>query len=293
MIKKYKLQTSIGLGFLFLVVAFACEQTDVNRTFEGPYFVRFTDTTLTYKESYSKPVAIEVHNTGPQLSQPITVNYTVSGTAREGKEYSIVGTKGTVVIPANKSTGAISVQLINNANNILESQTLTFTLTGVQPTSLQVGFGKDNSIGKSLTMTIQDDCLLGGSYIGSGRVGSQTYTASDPTITSTDCKNYVLSNWNIGLSNFVVVGTSTLFGFNAEKAALTFVDNGDNSLTVPTQVNANLGTNGSLSGTGAWNPRNRQISLNLQAKVRIQMTRDTVVTYRDTTLLFNQTYTPQ
>lgn len=293
MMKKYKVQTSIALGFLLLAVAFACEQTDVNRTFEGPYFVRFTDTTLTYKESYSKPVAVEVHNTGPQLSQPITVNYTISGTAREGKEYTIVGTKGTVVIPANKSTAAISVQLINNANNILESQTLTFTLTGVQPSSLQIGFGKDNVVGKSLTLTIQDDCLLGGSYVGSGRVGTQTYTASDPTITSTDCKNYVLSNWNIGLSNFVVVGNSTLFGFNAEKPALTFVDNGDNSLTIPTQTSADLGTNGSLSGTGAWNPRNRQITLNLQAKVRIQMTQNTVVTYRDTTLLFTQTYTPQ
>lgn len=293
MMKKYKLQACIGLGFLLIAVAFACEQTDVNRTFEGPYYVRFTDTTLTYKESYSKPIAIAIHNTGPQLSQPITVNYTISGTAREGKEYTIVGTKGTVVIPANKSAGAISVQLINNANNILDAQTLTFTLTGVQPSSLQVGSGKDNIIGKSLTLTIQDDCLLGGSYVGSGRIGSQTYTASDPQITSTDCKNYVLSNWNIGLSNFVVVGNSTLFGFNAEKPTLTFVDNGDNSLTVPTQVNASLGTNGSLTGTGAWNPRNRQITLNLQAKVRIQMTRDTVVTYRDTTLLFTQTYTPQ
>lgn len=293
MMKKYTLRTYIGLSFLLLAVAFACEQTDVNRTFEGPYYVRFTDTTLTYKESYSKPVAIAVHNTGPQLSQPITVNYTISGTAREGKEYTIVGTKGTVVIPANKSTGAISVQLINNANNILDAQTLTFTLTGVQPSSLQVGFGKENIIGKSLTLTIQDDCLLGGSYVGSGRIGSQTYTASDPTITSGDCKNYVLSNWNIGLTNFVVVGSSTLFGFNAEKPTLTFVDNGDNSLTVPTQVNASLGTNGSLSGTGAWNPRNRQITLNLRAKVQIQMIRDTVKTYRDTTLLFTQTYTPQ
>ncbi|MBD2751450.1 hypothetical protein IC230_00995 [Spirosoma sp. BT704] len=275
------------------MVVFACEQTDMTRTFEGPYFVRFTDTTLAYKESYSKPIAVEVHNVGPQLDQPITITYTITGSAREGKEYTIVGTKGTVVIPAKKSTGAISVQLINNANNILDSQTLTFTLTGVQPSNLQVGFGKDNVIGKSLTLTIQDDCLLGGNYTGSGRVGTQTYTASDPQITSSDCKSYLLSNWNIGLSNFVVVGNSTLFGFNAEKPTLTFIDNGDNSLTIPTQTNADLGSNGSLSGTGAWNPRNRQITLNLQAKVRIQMVRDTVTTYRDTTLLFTQTYTPQ
>jgi hypothetical protein len=275
-------------------IAGACQEEDVNRTFEGPYFVRFTDSTLTYKESYSKPIAVRVHNVGPILNQPITVNYTVSGTAREGKDYTIVGTKGTVIIPANKSFGEISVQLINNANNILDSQSLTFALTGVQPSSLQVGFGTGEvPLGKTFTLTIKDDCLFGGSYTGSGVVAGQKATASGIEITSTDCKVYTLSNWNIGLINYVVVGSSTLFGFNADKPTLTFTDNGDNSLTIPSQSNAALGTNGSLSGSGAWNPRNRQITLNLQAKVRIQMVRDTVTTFRDTTLLFTQTYTPQ
>lgn len=289
----YTLSRLIGLVVLLGIVLFACEKSDIDRTFEGPYFVRFTDTTLTYKESYSKPIAIEVHNVGPILDQPITISYTINGTAREGKEYTIVGTKGTVVIPAKSSKGNIMVQLINNANNILESTSLTFVLTGVQPNTLQVGFGKENIIGKALTLTIQDDCLLGGSYTGSGRVGTKTYAVSDVGITSTDCKQYLLSNWNVGLINFVVVGNSTLFGFNAEHPTLSFIDNGDNSLTVPSQANASLGTNGALSGTGAWNPRTRQITLNLQAKVRIAMIRDTVTTYRDTTLLFTQTYTPQ
>ncbi|GAB3889249.1 hypothetical protein [Spirosoma agri] len=276
-------------------VSGACEEDhDLNRTFQGPYFVRFTDSTLTYKESYSQPIAIRVHNVGPILSQPITINYSVSGTAREGKDYSIVGTKGTVIIPANKSFGEISVKLINNANNILDSQSLTFTLTGVQPNTLQVGFGTGEvPIGRRFTLTIKDDCLFGGFYTGSGVVAGRTATVPNVEITSTDCKQYTLSNWNIGLINFVVVGNSTLFGFNAEKPALIFTDNGDNSLTVPSQANDALGTNGALSGTGAWNPRNRQITLNLQAKVRIGMTSNSVTTYRDTTLLFTQTYTPQ
>ncbi|UFH56088.1 hypothetical protein [Spirosoma sp. KNUC1025] len=254
----------------------ACQKEDMDRVFEGPYFVRFTDSTLTYKESYSKPVSIKVHNVGPQLSQPITVNYTVNGSAREGKDYTIVGTKGTVIIPANKSFGEISVQLINNANNILNTQSLTFTLTGVQPSDLQIGFGKDNILGKSLMLTIQDDCLLGGAYSGSSRVGSQTYTISDAAITSTDCKNYILSNWNIGI-----------FNFDAIKTPLTFVDNGDNSLTVPTQSNAYLGTNESVKGTGAWNPRDKKITLNLQLLLKLANPD------RDTTITFTQTYTPQ
>lgn len=209
----------------------ACEPQDLDRTFEGPYFVRFTDTTLTYKESYSKPIAIQVHNAGPILDQPITVNYIVTGTAREGKDYSIVGTKGTVIIPAKASTGTIMLQLINNANNILESTSLTFTLTGVQPSTLQVGFGQEGVVGKQVKVTIQDDCLLGGLYTGSGQVGTRTYSVPDIEITSTDCKQYILSNWNIGIP---------FFSFDAITPTLTFIDNGDNSLTVPSQGSATL-----------------------------------------------------
>lgn len=270
-----KLLGLIGMGMMLVVGILACETSDVDRTFEGPYFVRFTDTTLTYKESYSKPIAIEVHNAGPQLDQPITVNYTVTGTAREGKEYTIAGTKGTVVIPAKTSKGSIMVQLINNANNILESTSLTFTLTGVSPNTLQVGFGKENSIGKSITLTIQDDCLLGGTYTGTQKYGTQTASVSDIAITSTDCKRYTINNWNIGL-----------FDLNAIKPTLTFIDNGDNSLTVPTQSSPELGATDTISGSGAWNPRDRTITLNLQLKLRLSNGTDTTVTYI-------QTYKPQ
>lgn len=261
----------LGMGIV------ACEKSDVDRTFEGPYFVRFTDTTVTYKESYSKPIAIQVHNVGPILDQPITVNYVVSGTAREGKEYSIVGTKGTVVIPAKASTGNIMVQLINNANNILESTSLTFTLTGVQPSTLQVGFGQNNIVGKTLALTIQDDCLLGGSYTGTQKYGAQTATVPNIAITSADCKNYLVSNWNIGIP---------FFSFDAIKPTLTFIDNGDNSLTVPTQSNAELGATDTIKGSGAWNPRSKVITLNLQFKIALSAT-------KDTTLNYVQTYTPQ
>ena len=250
----------------------ACQQEDMNVTFQGPYFVRFTDSTLTYKESYSKPIAIRVHNVGPQLSQPITVNYVINGSAREGKDYSIIGTKGTVIIPANKSFGEISVQLINNANNILDAQSLTFTLTSVKPSSLEVGFGKEGVVGKQLTLVIQDDCLFGGSYTGTQKYGAQTATVPNVEITSTDCKNYVLSNWNLGIP---------FFSLDAVTPRLTFIDNGDNSLTVTPQGNDNLGSTDTLRGSGAWNPRNRVITLNLQFKLK------------DTTVSYTQTYTPQ
>lgn len=257
--------------------AVGCEKQDLDRTFEGPYFVRFTDSTLTFKESHAQTIAIRVHNAGPVLNQAITVNYTVSGSAREGKDYTIVGTKGTVVIPANKSFGEISIKLINNANNILESQSLMFTLTNVDPSSLQVGFGKDNAVGRKLTFTIQDDCLFGGLYTGTQIIDKKTFGVQNVEITSTDCKEYTLSNWNIN---------SPLFSFDAVKPTLRFIDNGDNTLTVPAQTSSELGSTDTLRGNGAWNPRDRRITLNLQAKVAISDT-------RDTTLIFTQTYTPQ
>ncbi|WP_461126728.1 hypothetical protein [Spirosoma aerophilum] len=278
--KKYSMTRGRWLLGLLAVALFswgisACEPQDLDRTFAGPYFVRFSDTTLTYKESYSKPISLSVHNAGPILDQPITITYNISGTAREGKDYTIAGTKGTVIIPAKASSGSIQLQLINNANNILESQSLIFTLTSVQPSTLQVGFGKEGALGKQLKFTIQDDCLFGGSYSGTGRVGTQTYSVSDVEITSTDCKQYVLKNWNIGLLDF-----------NATKPTLTFIDNGDNSITIPAQSNPELSSTDQISGRGAWNPRDRKISLTLQFRLRMS-------NGRDTTLSYAQTYTPQ
>ena len=281
------------IAAVFGLAAIGCEKQDLDRTFEGPYFVRFTDSTLAFKESHNQPIAIRVHNAGPVQNQAITVNYTVSGSAREGKDYTIMGTKGTVVIPANKSFGEINVKLINNANNILESQSLTFTLTGVEPSSLQVGFGKDNAVGRKLSLTIQDDCLFGGLYTGTARVENQNYSVRDVEITSTNCKDYRLSNWNIGLTQFLVARNVPLFGFEATKPTLTFIDNGDNTITVAPQTNAEFGSSDTLQGNGAWNPRNRQITLNLQAKIRLRIIRDTTESFRDTTLFFTQTYIPQ
>ena len=255
----------------------ACETSDVNRVFEGPYFVRFTDTLVTYKESYSQPVSIQVHNVGPILNEPITINYTVSGTARAGRDYTIQSTEGKVVIPANKSTGNIVLKLINNANNILESQSLTFTLTSVTPSTLQVGFGQNNIVGKQLTFVIQDDCLFGGTYTGTQKYGAQTATVRDIQITSTDCKNYLLSSWNLGIP---------FLSFDAQRPTLTFIDNGDNSLTVPSQTNPELGPTDKIAGTGAWNPKDRRITLNLQFTLALNSGKDTTLTY-------TQTYTPQ
>ncbi len=256
-------------------LALGCDKQDIDRTFEGPYFVRFTDSSLTFRESYSPVIPIRVHNVGPVLKEPIRVTYTISGNARAGRDYQIQGETGTVIIPANKSFGEIGVKLINNANNILESQTLTFTLTGVQPGTLQLGLGPAGTLGKSLRLIINDECLFGGTYTGVSRVRGQNFSVPNIDISSSDCKTYTLGNWNLGLLNF-----------NAIKPTLRFIDNGDNTITIPPQSNSEIASTDTLKGNGAWNPRDRKITLNLQIKTKISAT-------RDTTLLFTQTYTPQ
>lgn len=267
----------LSLGFVVAIVALAsCEEQKI--LFEGPDFVRFTDTTLTYKESLGAPVTVSVHVVGKPLTQALTVNYTIGGTAREGRDYTIEGTKGTLTIPAGKLFGTIQVNLINNANNILESQDIVFTLTGVSPnTDLQLGFGKNNMIGKTLTLTIQDDCLLSGFYTGNRQTSSGVAQVKDVEISSLDCRTYNVANWNVG----------GLFNFNATKAQVNFIDNGDNTLTIPAQVSADLGAPyDTLRGNGLWNPQTKAITLNIKVKVPYTETRDTVIT-------IPLTYTPR
>jgi hypothetical protein len=263
----------VSLGFvLSMIFLVACEEQKI--VFEGPDFVRFTDTTLTYKESIGQPITVKVHIVGKPVNKAVTVNYTVGGTAREGRDYVIEGSKGVVTIPANKYFGTITVRLINNANNILDSQNIVFTLTNVSNPELQVGFGRDNRIGKSLTLTIQDDCLLSGFY--TGTLQGRNAVVNNIEISSQNCREYTVSNWNIGL-----------FNFNATKARVSFIDNGDNTLTIPRQVSPDLSPPyDTLSGTGLWNPQTRAIRLNIRVKLPVS-------DKKDTTVVFPFIYTPR
>ena len=85
------------LLFFILITGFSgCETERI--TFNGPYHVRFTNSTQTEKESNSQIIKIEVHNAGPELTEDLIVNYTISGNARPDIDYSIVGTKGRTTI---------------------------------------------------------------------------------------------------------------------------------------------------------------------------------------------------
>ncbi len=263
MMKKYfKIASLLVLtGIVFL----SCEEQRIE--FEGPDYVRFTDTTLVFKESHSLMVPVRVHLVGKPRTEPITVSYSVSGTAIEGRDYTIEGPDRTVTIPANSFFGTIPVNFINNSNNILRTQEIIFSLRAVSGgddnAAIQTGTGKNNLLGSSLRLTIQDDCLFGGFY--TGKRAGYTGQVKDVEITSTNCTDYLLSNWNIGI-----------LSFNADRLTLQFTDNGDNSITIPSQFNGFLGD--TLMGNGAWDPRTRDIVLNVMIKTETEAGKDTLIT---------------
>jgi hypothetical protein len=233
------------LAVLTLFVITSCETERI--IFTGPYFVRFSESALSVKESFSKTISIEVQRASPFADEDITVSYKLSGSARVGIDYTILGESGKITINKGEYVGSIQVKLINNSNNIIRSQDVIFTLESVTGTDLQIGQG-ESAIGKAYALTIIDDCILGGTYI--GQRGSTK--VSDISITSNDCENYILSNWNINVFN------------SGTEMDLKFIDNGDNTLTVPEQEEENLDSSqATITGSGVVDPLTRKIILTI------------------------------
>jgi hypothetical protein len=218
--------------------------------FTGPYHVRFTESAGFEKESFSKVIKIEVHNVGPALDEDLTMSYSIGGTARENVDYVILEDRKKLTIPAGQYFGYIRIKLINNANNILRSQNVVFTLQTTNQDGIEIGQGA-SAIGRSFTYTIYDDCILGGSYSGSLVNGNTTY--SELSVTSQDCETYTLSNWNVGI-----------FSTSAEMD-LVFIDNGDNTITIPQQEEDELVDElATIEGEGVVDPTTREILLNVK-----------------------------
>jgi hypothetical protein len=234
------------------------------RLFTGPYHVRFTEPSFTTKESYTPTISIQVHLVSPALEEDVTIFYDIAGSARENIDYEILETRGSVTIEKGEYFGVIEVKLINNANNILRSQELLLTLNSATGGDLQVG-QNEGGIGKTFALTIVDDCILGGSYL--GKRGS---TSTPVTITSQDCEKYILSNWNIN-----VFASSTPMD-------LTFIDNGDNTLTIPEQEEENIDEEfATIKGDGVVDPVTGAIIMNItlediedQPTVTLNLTRN-------------------
>lgn len=228
-----------------LIALLACETEPI--LFQDGYHVRFTETSAILKESYSPIVNIEVHNAGPLNSDDVTISYAISGSAREGVDYEIIGTRGQVVINEGEYFGNIQIKLINNSNNIIRSQDLILTLTGVNDSALRVG-QSEGGIGTKFTLTIVDDCILGGTYSGSRSAFS--IPTPNLNITSSDCETYILSDWDIDVFDYPF------------PMSLTFIDNADNTLTIPEQEQPELPEeSATIKGIGSFDPLTHEIYL--------------------------------
>jgi hypothetical protein len=238
-----KIYSAAALILLTLITS--CETDPI--IFKGPYHVRFTESSAYDKESFSQPIDIQVHIAGPAPEEDLTIGYLIGGDAREDVDYVILDERKKVTIPAGEYFGKIRIQLINNANNILRSQDIVFTLISANQGDLEIGQGA-SAIGKELTLTIFDDCILGGTYSGKRAEGGTTY--NDISITSQDCETYLLSNWNLGVFQ------------TDQQMDLNFIDNGDNTLTIPEQeeefIDDELAT---IKGSGVVDPVTREIIL--------------------------------
>ena len=238
----------------------SCETEKI--LFMGPYHVRFTEESITKKESFSEPIKIEVHLAGPVLSEDVTINYAITGSARAGIDYTIASDANEVTIKKGEYVGYIEVHLINNANNILRSQNLVFTLQSASNSKLEVGQGP-SAIGKSFTLTIQDDCILAGTY--SAIQNAFDIPIQGIAITSTDCETYTVSNWNI---NFF----SPPYDYS-----LSFEDNGDNTIKIPAQ-----GDGSTLEGEGTVDPITGKITFDLTLTYKDEKDVDVEESYKFT-----------
>ena len=223
-----------GCGLLWLT---GCE-TEQRTIFKGPYHVRFTESSDFKKESFSDTISIEVHVVGPALDEPVAIGYDIGGSAREGIDFVILDERGSIAIAPGEYFGHINFLLINNANNILRSQDIEFTLAYATNGALEIGQGV-GGIGKTFIFTIFDDCILGGSYIQE----MLSYEFEDITVTSTDCESYLVSD-------LLIIVDNSAFGIDLE-----ITDNGDNTITVPQQSSDGLPEDeDTITGTGIYNP---------------------------------------
>lgn len=244
--------TVIAISWLI----FSCEKEEI--IYEGPFHVRFTDSTATFKESHPDIIEVLVHNAGPQLDVDLDISYVVGGSAREGKDYEFVTEKGMVSIDDGESFGVIQIRLLNNANNILDEQTIELKLIAVNNRDITIGQGK---IGRRYVLTIKDDCILGGVYIAQYTNDTQVPPVRNVTITSNDCIEYRVSNWD---ANLLFTELFQYGFFLPLERDLIFIDNLDNTITIPQQAEETLPENNTISGTGAFNPSNGVITLNIR-----------------------------
>lgn len=137
------------LSIFVLVVVVACEEKQT--TFDGPYYVRFTNTSVSISENATSNSIIRVHAASPKRSNDIDVELSVEG-GTEGVDFDFVQGGTSLTIPAGEYFAEFVIAPIDNDVND-GPKTIKFTIESVSG-GLDAGFGL---VGKTFTYSIADD----------------------------------------------------------------------------------------------------------------------------------------
>lgn len=154
--------------------------------------------------------SIIVQLVGAQRSQPVDINYTiVPGTAVEGTDYEIIGTRGTVTIPANSSAAAIRLRLFNTSTVSTNVKTVSFRISGTTVSEVGVSENYRTYALSIYPMKAYVDKVMSaqsgtqGSYFASGT--GLTYTSTTGAGVAADIAYTVVTRTVNGVSTLVPV----------------------------------------------------------------------------------------
>ncbi len=152
----------ISLLVTLFVLMGSCKKDDDFNILPSSFdYISFDTATTSISEASTEPATIKVIYSSGDVSQDVTLSYTVSfpteNPAQEGVDFSLANGSGTVVVPAGQSE--VEIPLLTPINDDLSvgSRSVIFTLAPFGDFIL----GKpDNREAKSVTVTILEDDLF-------------------------------------------------------------------------------------------------------------------------------------
>ena len=85
------------------------------------------------------------------MPTPLTVNYSISGTATLGQDYTLSGTPGTVVIPAGQLVATVTLTALQDSV-VEKRETVVLTVTGGErgKNTVKIAIAKQQGAKKNL-----------------------------------------------------------------------------------------------------------------------------------------------
>jgi gliding motility-associated-like protein len=162
-------------------------------------------------------------------SEPITVNYTVAGTATSGGDYVILS--GSVILPAGDNSVAIPVTV--NDDQIIEgTETVVATLTGGTSASFTLTAG---STGNTATVEIADDDNTAANQVLTATKAADGAEPGTGGAFSISLPSGITAKEPITV-NYTIGGTATAGSDYGTLSGTTVIQAGQNAVTIPVNV---------------------------------------------------------